>query len=662
MGLQIKSFEFGPFHLEPRERLLLRDGQAIQLAPKVFETLVVLVEQRGRIVEKDELMKRVWPDTFVDESSLTRNISVLRKALGEDATGSRYIETVPKLGYRFRADVSVSGDEQADLIVEKRTFSQTITIEDETDETDIEPVSVQKALAAGSGTNTGSEINKGPLWEARPVALVALALLVGMAGLFLYFWISSKPSRPAGVADIKTVAVIPFKILGAEPDDQHLGLGMADTLITRLSNLKEIVVRPTSAVLRYNVADQDPVVAGRALQVEAVLEGSIQRVDDRIRVTVRLMSVQDGSPLWANKFDEKLTDILAVQDSISEQVVRTLALNLSGDERKLLTKRYTASVEAYQAYLKGRYFWNKRTGENYEKAIEYFEQAIGIDSNYALAHTGLADAYSLLANSPGSNQEREERYQKAKAAALKALNIDETLAEAHTSLGWIRRNYGWDWPGAEREFKRAIELNPNSADAHQWYALLLTTLGRMDEAIAESKRARELDPLTPIVSVNAGSVLFHARQFDRAIAHFQEALELDANFFPARHGLVMAYVQKRMSDEAIAKIQQILPSYKDSVILQALLARAYIWTGQRDKVQEALDYLHEQAKRRSDAFYHLATVYSDLGEKDKAFESLQQAYEGHDDRLLWIKVDPRLDNLRSDSRFQDLLRRMGLKE
>jgi len=394
------------------------------------------------------------------------------------------------------------------------------------------------------------------------------------------------------------------------------------------------------------------------LGVETVLDGSIQRQGDRLRVTVQLISVKDGSQLWGKTFDEKFTDIFAVQDAISEKVTEALALKLSGEEQTGLAKRYTENAEAYQLYLLGRFYWNKRSEEGIKKAIAYFDQAIEKDPNYALAYAGLSqcyivlDAYYLLPP--------QEAIPKAKAAATRALEIDDTLAEAYAALATYY--YDWDWPAAERQFKRAIELNPNYATAHQWYAEFLVNQGRFDEGIAEIKRARELDPLSLIINTVLGRSLYQARQYDQGIEQLRNTIEMDPNFVPAHRHLGQAYEAKGMYSEAVAEMQKAVTLSGSTPEYMAVLGQAYALSGKRAEAMKIVEELKEQSKQRYISACGIALIYAGLGEKDRAFEWLEKAYQEHDYGLIYIRVAPGLESLRSDPRFADLVRRVGLPQ
>ena len=463
--------------------------------------------------------------------------------------------------------------------------------------------------------------------------------------------------RPLQRRPSRAIAVLPFRPISSAGRDEYLELGMADALITKLSNIEEIVVRPTSSVRKYTDLEQDSTVAGRELRVESVLEGSIQRRDNQLRVTARLVTVEDGRTLWAGKFDEDFTDLFAVQDSISEKVAGALALKLTGEEKERLTKRYTDNTAAYQHYLRGHYFFNKRSLEGYNKAIEYYQRAIEIDPNYALAYTGLADCY---ANCSTMEISPKHASIKARSAAMKALEIDDTLAEAHNALAHVNVNLDWDWLSAEREFKLALNLNPNYVEAHHRYSHYLVAMGRFEESLTESLRGLELDPLDLTMNTHLGWHRLMAGHNDQAIEQLKKTLELDKSFVMARHYLAQAYERKGMYREAIAELQKVRDLYGPSQIASGLLGHAYAVAGQRDEAQKMIDELKEQSKREYVWPYNIAIIHVALGEKDQAFEFLEKACDDGSDDLIYLNVDQMFDSLRSEPRFKKLLRRIGL--
>lgn len=628
-----RIFEFGPFRLDPAERVLLRDGRPVPLTLKAFDVLLLLVENGGHLVEKDELMNRVWAGSFVEEGNLKVTVSMLRKALDDTNGGARYIETVPRRGYRFVAGVNSADAESLDLVMRERT-RETVTIH-----------------AEGMVTDR-------PKTSRLPFLVVAALLIVLtiVGGLFLLRNWNRPATSTTTAAPIKSIAVLPFKPLDTGNRDQSLELGMADTLITRLSGLKEVVVRPTSAVRKYDGLEQDAIAAGREQQVDAVLDGSLQRSGDRLRVTVRFLRVADGQTLWTDHFDENFTDIFAVQDRVSEKVVGLLAVRLTEQEQMLLTKRNTDSAQAYELYLKGNH--SSATEERLKKNIEFFQRAIKLDPGYALAYAGLADSYMKLGGPHGYYAPRET-FPKAKETLLKALEIDETLTEGHELLGTYKLFYEWDWAGAEREFRRAIQLDPNNGGAHERYGSYLQSMGRFDESLAEKKLAQKSDPINPVFIANVGGTLLFARRYDEAIELYRAALELNPNYLWAHVALADTYVRKGMYEEAITEINKAL-SVEGNTSTIALLGNAYALAGRHDEARKLLGQLEALAKRKYVPPFFIATIYIGLGEKNQAFDWLEKAYQERHPHLVQLKVQPVYDPIRSDPRFANLVRRVGL--
>jgi len=484
-------YEFGSFRLDVTERVLTRDGQPVALTLKAFDTLLLLVENNGHIVTKEQLLKTIWPDSFVSEGVLSVNVFNLRKALSAESL----IETIPRRGYRFVAKV-------------------------------------QETMAESA--------------------------------------IRNRPSA------ISTLAVLPLKTLSADCSNEYLGLGIADALITRLSKIQRLIVRPTSVVRKYLSLEQDTAEVARSLMVEAVLEGSIRQAGERIRILLQLVSPRDGTTLWAEQFDEQFNDIFTVEDRISEQVTRVLLKQLNSAEQQQLSQRATASSEAYRLYLQGRYFWNKRTEAALQKGAAYFQQAIQLDPNFALAWAGLADS-ELLGTSSASPQ---EAMPKAKAAVLKALELDDSLSEAHASLGRIKMAFDWDWAGAEPEFQCALALNPNYATGHQWYANFLLAVGRTAEAEAEIALACELEPFSLMLNCARGWVYHMSRQYDRAAEQYRHTLEMDPHFVMAQREIAFVYEQQERYNEALAMIQQAIREGGENPIVLGILGHILASSGQ----------------------------------------------------------------------------------
>jgi len=456
-------------------------------------------------------------------------------------------------------------------------------------------------------------------------------------------------------SQIDSIAILPFVNASADPNTEYLSDGITETLMNQLSQLPNLKVLPRTSVFRYKGKEQDPQAVGKSLNVQAVLTGKVVQSGDNLSISAELVDVRNNRHIWGDKYTRKVAEILVLQEEIARQISDQLRTRLSGEEKQRLTKRHTENTEAYHLYLKGRYFWNKRTQKDLKKSIEFFQQAIERDPTYALAYVGLADSYNLL----GTRLSPKEWYPRAKDAAARALGIDNTLGEAHAALGWAKLGYDWDWPGAEREFKRAIELNPNYPTAHQWYGFYLSVMGRHDEAIREATRAHELDPLSLQIGRDVGFRLYEARRYDQAIEQFRKTLELDPNFAPVRYTLGLAYVQKGMFENAIAELQQAVTLSGDNSIFIGTLGYAYARSGRKDDARKVIGDLKELSKRQYVQPYHFALIYMGLGENDRAFAWLEKAYEERSTRLIWLAVIPEWDGLRSDPRFTDLLRRIG---
>ena len=669
-----EAYRFDRFQIDAVKRVLLRDGEIVRLTSKRFDILLTLVRNSQRVVDKDELMSAVWPDTVVEESNLTHNISALRRALGESPEEHRFIVTIPGQGYRFVASVSQAAGNDDQEIVYERTRSS-LVIEEEAGANE----AVSHALEGGLKAMTASGYNSKdmielpkepraiavlpddqtrPAWwaETRTLA-VALALVLALVAIGLIVYLL----RPAPVGEpVRSMAVLPFKPLVAETQDESLEMGIADTLIAKLSNIREINIRPISAVRKYAGLEQDAVAAGRQQKVDAVVDGQIQKSGEKIRVTVRLVRIADGAQLWAAQFDERLTDIFRVQDSISERVAAALAVKLTGEEKQRLVKRHTENTEAYELYLKGRYYLNRLTDEGTLKGLEYFQQAAEKDSNFALVHAGIAEAYNALA---GFNVlQPREVYPKARSAAEMALKLDDLLPQAHAALAMIKLAYDWDWSGAEKEFKRALELNPSDSDAHYWYGYYLSFVGRFDEAVAEIRRAQELDPVSLVKLTGVAQVQVMARRYDDAIEQCRRALEMEPNLGFAHWLLGLAYMYKGMYEPAILALQKSIPLSGDSPDEAASLAHAYALSGKRGEALKILKELKQRSKRKYISLGTLADLYGVLGGRDEAFALLDKAYEERDNMMVLLKVEPLLDPLRSDPRFTDLLRRVGFPQ
>lgn len=581
----VAFYKFGEFRVDMQRYLLLRGKDPIQLSPKALKTLLVLIQNRDRVVRKDELLEAIWPDSHVEESNLAQNIFVIRKVLAEEKA-DRYIVTIPGTGYRFAAPVT-----------EIRSSSPSF---------------------------------QAPINQHHEVGRLEVAPLI---------------------------AVLPLKSLGTGETDHFLGLGLADALITRLSNLRQLRVRPTSSVLSYREVRNDLSVVGRELEVDALLDGVFQRIDDQIRVSVQLVRVNDGVTLWATKFDEHFTNIFSIQDSISEQVAAALVLELTGEDQRQLTKNYTSSTEAFQLYIKGRYFWNQRTLDGLRKCISAAQQAIELDPTYAPAYVEMADAYNLLAGHAGLAP--KDTFPKAKAAALNALEIDAGMAEAYASLGFINYRYEWNWEEAEQNFQHAVELKPNYSTAHHWYGEALATTGRFDESLAALERSQQLDPLSIPIATDLAQTLFFARRYGDCVGRLEKTIEMEPNFIRAHIVLGAALEQMGRYEEAVRTLQRAVELSNRNSFAVSGLAHVQALQGKKEAARSAIEYLQALSLKRFSSPYNMAVVHAGLGEKREALDLLEQAFDDRDVWLVWMRVNPRFDVLRSERRFTELLKRIA---
>jgi DNA-binding winged helix-turn-helix (wHTH) protein/TolB-like protein/tetratricopeptide (TPR) repeat protein len=637
-------YEFGPFSLDTAEGQLWRDGEEIQLTRKSFKVLMLLVENSGHVLDKNELMEKVWPDTFVDENRLADNISTLRKLLGDDPKAPTYIRTISGRGYRFVADVRELVREDGEVMVMTEQSRAHIVIEE-----DDGPANgaVRPALPAQL-----DRPHRGSRFLLIGGSVLVLGLIIGV----IYLWRAHEPRTVSGT-QLHSVAVLPFKPLVASERDESLEIGMADTLITRLSNINQLTVRPTSSIRKFADPQQDSLAAGRELRVDSVLDGNIQKVGDQLRLTARLVRVSDGSTIWADKFDTQFTNILSVQDDISEKVARALAPKLSGEEKQGLSKRYTDNVEAYQLYLQGRYHWSTLRNDDITSSINYYRAALEKDPNYALAYSGMADSYTLI-GIYGTLPAREAG-SKALEAARKAVELDDQLAQAHIALGVAKMFYDWDWDGARRELERGIQLNPNT-DGHTPYGYYLYANGRSEQALAELKRASELAPTWKSASEDVWWMLYAARQYDEAAEQCQRAIKLDPKEAWAYSVLGQTYAQKQMYPEAIENFELGLKTAGEELRprLYGSLGYAFAKSGQQEKALAMIKKLKGSPVPMTP--FVIAEVYAGFGDNDQAFAWLDQAYMQHYPFLFDVRVVPQFDPLRSDPRYAALLRRMNL--
>jgi TolB-like protein/DNA-binding winged helix-turn-helix (wHTH) protein/Flp pilus assembly protein TadD len=619
-------YEFDNFCVDAGRRLLLNGGdEPIALTPKIFDTLLYLVSHSGQVIEKDELMSSIWPDTIVEENNLNKNISVLRHVLGENPGEHRYIVTVPGKGYKFVASVV----ETPRLILEERTVSNLVI--------------AAEFAAAPPLAKIASPFS---LRQRPAVILVAfgfLALTLAGVGLYLRF----KP-RPR----VESLVVLPFS---ADPQTEYLADGLTESLINDLSRFSNLRVTARTWAFNYKGKEVNPRQLGQELNVSAALTGKVVLRDDILTVQVDMVDTATGAQMWGQRYHRKLSDIIAVQEDIGSQIAEKLHLRLNGEKQRQLTKHHTENQQAYQLFLKGRYDWDKDTPASRQKAVASFEQAVAEDRRYALACSWLAVAYIHL----GTNGELSPHEAKTKAQnyALQAVELDETQDLAHYALGAVKLFYEWDAVGAEREFKRAIDLNPNNVDGRLAYAYYLLFVGRTEEAVAEVIRGQQLDPLALLLKTSAASMLYYARRYDEAIAQCRNALELDPNFSSAHYWLALPYLETSRPAEAIAEMKQWIRLSGRSEKYSPDLAYLYAVSSRQIEARRILrSLLADQTD--ADPFDN-ARIHFALGDKDQAFAWLEKAYEKHSMGMMWLKVNPEFDGLRADPRFHDLLRRVG---
>jgi serine/threonine-protein kinase len=615
-------YEFGEYRLDTAKRVVLnRKDESIPLKSKAFDTLLYLLENPGRLVERDELLSAVWVDTVVEENNLTQHISSLRKLFGEAPGDHRYILTIPGRGYKFIADVR---------------------------RIDIEP---QEPLA----TTPSATIEPAERERPRRILLLALSavVLLTLMSMGVYWW-AERPSDGAG--EIRSIAVLPFKPLTADKRDESLELGMSDSLINKLVGSKGLTVRPLATVRTFGSPEIDPVEAGRKLGVEAVLDGYVQIADDRVRVSATLFRVSDSKQLWAGQFDEKLTHIFVVQDSISERVAAALRIELGEKGRK----RYTESVEAYQLYMNGQLHASRLVKPEVEKGIEFFQRAIEVDAKYAVAYVGIVDSKRalVLTNDAAPKETMEE----AKTAALRAVEIDPSLSEAHAALGGIAFWYDWDWKASEKHFVRAIDLDPESRVAHLGYAHLLSNVGRHDEALTEVRRARAIDPVSPITNALEGQILTFAGRNDEALAVLKRTIEIEPNLWLAFLFMSRVYFNQGNYPEMISTLSEASEMTKGNAEALGTLAFAYGRSGASERARAIRTELEQRAKEKYVPSYALAAAAEGIGDREAALDLLEKAHAEKEPLIVFLKVEPKWNDLREEPRFVELMRKMNFEQ
>jgi TolB-like protein/DNA-binding winged helix-turn-helix (wHTH) protein/Tfp pilus assembly protein PilF len=634
-GTTKRVYEFGRFRLDREERLLLRAGNPLPLTPKLFDTLLLLVENSGHLLSKDELMKRLWPDSFVDEVNLSQNVSRLRKVL-EETPGERFIATVPGQGYRFVAQVRDVLDDcnTKALIIESHTRESVLVEEDE------QPDSTE---VSGSAQKRRSAIFPRLLW------LIPIVLVAGIMA-----WFALRP-KPDPVSD--SIAVLPFDTASLDPDLEYLADGMIESTIDHLSRSQDLKVISFESVLPYRRRPISPQEIGRALGVRRIMTGRIVIQHERIIVLAELINTADGTHIWGEQYNRKLTDIINVQEDIAAEVSSRLKTGETREQQTAFRKRYTQDFEAYKLYIRGRHYWNKRDVQDLQRGLSYFQQAIDRDPTYALAYAGLADSYFV--ESAAGALSAEEGLPKAKAAASTALELDDSLAEAHASLAHIQFNYDWNWSEAEAEYKKAIALSPKYSYAHYFYGTFLLAMARNTEALSELRQAQELDPLSPMIATFIGKAYYFSRDNPVSIAQYRKVIQSNPGFPVAENFLVETLERSGSFAEALAQMDANNQGARDP--FEEALHHAYQTEGAQGYLRERVRQIRlDPQGDRGGLSGGTAALYAVIGDKDEAFNALGRAYDRHELWLVYLRVDPVWDNLRSDPRFQSLLHRVGL--
>jgi TolB-like protein/DNA-binding winged helix-turn-helix (wHTH) protein/Tfp pilus assembly protein PilF len=623
---------FGVFEADVQAGELTKHGKRVRLQEQPFQLLVMLLEKPGEVVTREELRSRLWPRTIVDfDHGLNKAISKIREVLGDSSEHPRFVETVARRGYRFLADVAVIRDGRA-------------------------------YTGAREPASTGPPIALPSLASARDIGsphnfvrkLFGLGLAVALASAAAWAFYHRTPLSP----EFRSLAVLPLENLSGDPSQEYFADGMTDELTTRLAQISTLRVISRTSMMTYKNVHKPLAEIASELNVDAVVEGSVSRSADRVRVTAQLIDARNDRHVWAESYDEDIRDTLVLQSRITHAIAEQIRANLNPQEVATLDKSKKVNPAAYEAYLKGRYFWNKRTVDGLRTAIEYFSHAIEIDPNNAEAYSGLADSYAISGDWKYGVLPPHDAFSKATAAAAEALVLDNTLGEAHASLAFALDLYGWDWDAAEREYTQAIKFNPGYATAHQWYSWHLFMVGRNDDAMFELKRAQSLDPLSLIINADIADALCVAGRYDEAVEQSKKTLKMDADFAIGHYELGQALVQKHMYDEAITEFQKAIELSGPSGAFDSNLGYAYAVSGRKNAALKILDDLESRRIQNPSVDADIALVYVGLGNRDQAMARLNNAFESRFKAS--ILLHPAFDPLRSDARFQDLLRRIGL--
>jgi TolB-like protein/DNA-binding winged helix-turn-helix (wHTH) protein/Flp pilus assembly protein TadD len=637
MSAQTKAvFEFGPFRLDPAERLLLSNEAPVPLPPKAFDALVIMVRGRGRLLGKDELLKAVWPDSFVEESNLTQHVSILRKALREGDDGLKYIETVPRHGYRFVAEVREVAHAAPDAQL---------------------PRGCSPAQPAAAPPTAAPPTDQRRRLATKAGVVAALVLAVLFAALTMW-----NRQRAAGPEPLQSLAVLPLQNLSGDPAQDYFSDGMTEALITDLAKIPGLKVISRTSIMQYRDSHKRLPIIARELGVDGIVEGSVLRSGDRVRITAQLVRGATDQHIWAESYERNERDLLALQDEVSRSIAAQIKKEIAPAVSHRPATFAADDPQAREDYLKGRYFWNLRNEAGYRKAIEHFQSAVTADPLYAQAYAGLADAYALLGSLPDSTI-RDAAMPQAREMALTALKLDDGLADAHASLAFVEMHYEWKFQDAEKEFKHAIDLDPSYSTAHHWYAYDLVAMDRLDEAVAEIKRARETDPISAIINTDVAEMLYWARRYDEAMQQARVTIEMEPNFAHAHRVLERIYDEKHMYPEAIAEGERAVALSGDDIWMLLDLATTYALAGNMSDMRDCL----KRASKMSPGGVAPATgttseLYVALGDFDRAFQVMESQFRRREGGLILLNADPRFDALKSDLRFQQLLQRVGLPQ